>query len=55
MTSTWDLLAQKHNSKKKFLIAKVDCTSQTELCSDRDILAYPTYILIELMIYLIQK
>ena len=43
MVSTWKDLARKHNSKKKFLIGKVDCTIETEMCSDNDILAYPTY------------
>ena len=42
MISTWSMLAQKHNAKKKFLIAKVDCTTETELCSENDILGYPT-------------
>lgn len=43
MVSTWSQLARKHNPKGKFLIAKVDCADQTELCSDNDILGYPTY------------
>ena len=43
MQSTWSDLARKHNKKGKFLIAKVDCADQTELCSDNDILGYPTY------------
>ena len=43
MVSTWSELARKHNKKGKFLIAKVDCADQTELCSDNDILGYPTY------------
>lgn len=43
MVSTWSQLARKHNSNGKFLIAKVDCADQTELCSDNDVLGYPTY------------
>lgn len=42
MFNTWNLLSQRHNANKKFIIAKVDCTSETELCSDHDILGYPT-------------
>ena len=42
MISTWDRLAQRHNPKKKFVIGKIDCTSETDLCSDHDILGYPT-------------
>jgi hypothetical protein len=40
--AVWDLLASKHNSNQNsnYLIGKVDCTSQTELCSDHDILSY---------------
>jgi protein disulfide-isomerase-like protein len=44
MVSTWNDLAQTHNSQNKFIIAKVDCTVDAELCSDKDILAYPTLI-----------
>lgn len=42
MVSTWSQLARKHNKNNKFLIAKVDCADQTELCSDNDVLGYPT-------------
>jgi len=42
MISTWDRLAQSHNPKKKFVIGKIDCTVETDLCSDHDILGYPT-------------
>lgn len=42
MASTWSELSKKHNKDGKYLFAKVDCTDQTELCSDNDVLAYPT-------------
>lgn len=43
MVPTWSDLAQTHNSdEKKFIIAKVDCTVDVELCSGEDILGYPT-------------
>lgn len=42
MSPVWDLLAAKYNTEEnsKLIIAKVDCTTQTELCSDQDILSY---------------
>ena len=37
----WDELAAKYNKdSSRYLIAKIDCTSETELCSDHDILGY---------------
>jgi protein disulfide-isomerase A1 len=39
---TWSNLQRKHLKMKKFSFAKVDCIDQTELCSDNDVLAYPT-------------
>lgn len=44
MLLTWIELAQRHNYQKKFLIGKVDCTTETEFCSEYDILGYPTFI-----------
>lgn len=44
MVSTWSQLAHKHNPVGKFLIAKIDCADQTELCSDNDVLGYPTWV-----------
>ncbi|CAF1067959.1 unnamed protein product [Brachionus calyciflorus] len=44
MVNIWNQLSKKHNKQNKFLIARVDCTDQTELCSEHDVLAYPTFI-----------
>lgn len=44
MQSTWNQMAERHNPAKNFIIGKIDCTLETELCSDHDILAYPTFV-----------
>jgi thiol-disulfide isomerase/thioredoxin len=40
----WNKMAQRYNPKKRFYIAKVDCTVEIEFCSDNDILGYPTFV-----------
>lgn len=44
MQSIWNRLAETHNLMRDTLVAKVDCTVDTELCSDQDILSYPTFV-----------
>lgn len=43
---TWEDLAAKYNEKdeeeRDVLIAKVDCTVETSVCSDQDVTGYPT-------------
>ena len=37
----WEEFAAKYNKDgSRYLIAKIDCTSETELCSEHDILGY---------------
>lgn len=43
MLPIWSELSATHNSESKFIIARVDCTIDTELCSSEDILGYPTF------------
>jgi len=39
----WEQLAQEYNDgDKNVIIATVDCTKETALCSDHDVLGYPT-------------
>lgn len=40
----WNQLASRHLPNGKYSIAKIDCTQETELCSQHDILSYPTLI-----------
>ncbi|XP_013402503.1 thioredoxin domain-containing protein 5-like, partial [Lingula anatina] len=45
LSPVWDELAVKFNtdpSTAEVLIAKVDCTAETALCSDQEVKAYPT-------------
>ena len=44
MLPIWSELSSSHNGQKKFIIAKVDCTIDIELCSNEDILGYPTFV-----------
>lgn len=44
MLPVWNQLSTTHNTQNKFIIAKVDCTIDTELCSNEDVLGYPTFI-----------
>ena len=45
MIPVFSELAAKHNALGKFLFARVDCGDgqNTQLCSDMDVLAYPTF------------
>lgn len=44
MLPIWSELSTAHNSQGRFIIAKVDCTLDTELCSNEDVLRYPTFV-----------
>ena len=44
LKTTWEELATKSakNDGEKVVIAQVDCTIETELCSQHDVTGYPT-------------
>jgi len=43
LAPTWDELAEDYiEDNKDVVIAKVDCTEETSLCSDQDVTGYPT-------------
>ena len=41
---TWEELAKnlQYDSNRKVVVAQVDCTVETELCSTQDVTGYPT-------------
>lgn len=51
LTPTWEKLAEEFNdasTETEVIIAKVDCTVETALCSEHDVTGYPTLVLLEL-------
>jgi thiol-disulfide isomerase/thioredoxin len=46
LAPTWEQLAEEYNKDEssQVKIAKVDCTTDTSLCSDHDVTGYPTWV-----------
>ena len=46
LAPTWEKLAETHNKDEdsEVTIAKVDCTTDTPLCSEHDVTGYPTCV-----------
>ena len=42
MKPAWDQLSEEFESSTSVVVADVDCTVETELCSDYDVSGYPT-------------
>jgi len=42
MKPVWDELSEEYKDSSSVVIADVDCTVETELCSDYDVSGYPT-------------
>jgi len=42
LSPIWDQLSEKFADKEQVVISKVDCTVETQLCSDQQVTGYPT-------------
>jgi protein disulfide-isomerase A6 len=42
MKPIWDELSEEYKDSSSVVIADVDCTVETDLCSDYDVSGYPT-------------